>query len=225
MSAPPVVRPVGESGLLIDFGDTIDAAINGRVIALDRALAADPPSGLFETIPAYASLMLVFDPLLITGRDLTEHALALTKQEQAGTVCGREHIVPVCYDPPYSPDLADVSARTGLHRDDVIAAHLAGRYRVFMYGFAPGYAYLGGVRPEIQLPRKPAAERGHPAGSVIIAGPQCLITTLPMPTGWWVIGRSPLKILDPDAARPFLFNPSDTIRFERIDGTCFGNSR
>jgi inhibitor of KinA len=85
-----------------------------------------------------------------------------------------------------------------------------------MYGFAPGYAYMGGVPLALQLPRKPVAERGHPVGSVIIAGPQCLITTLPMPTGWWVIGRTPLAVLDPLGERPFRFDPGDTIRFERM---------
>ncbi len=87
-----------------------------------------------------------------------------------------------------------------------------------MYGFAPGYAYLSGVPEAIHLPRKPAAVRGYPVGSVMIAGAQCLITTLPMPTGWWVIGRTPLRVLDTDARRPFLFEPGDRVRFVRVGG-------
>lgn len=217
MTAPPVVRPVGESAILIDFGDMIDDAINGRVIALDIALAADPPMGLIETVPAYASLMLVFDPLVIAGRDLADHALALASRKDAHGSAGRKHVVPICYEPPYAPDLADVAAKLGLTRDQLISAHLAETYRVFMYGFAPGYAYLGGVPPALQLPRKAVAERGHRPGSVIIAGQQCLITTLPMPTGWWVIGYSPIAVFDPQGARPFRFDPGDTIRFQRID--------
>lgn len=214
MSAP-VVRAVGEAAVLIEFGDRIDAAINARVVALDRALAAAPPHGLVETIPAYCSILLEYDPLMTTQAELVAAALALADSASATVIKGREHVVPVSFDPLDGPDLDQVAAQAGLHWEEVIAAFLAGRYRVFLYGFAPGYAYLGGVPPVLQLPRKPIAQRGHPAGSVIIAGPQCLITTLPMPTGWWVIGRTDLAILDPASERPFRFDPGDTIRFER----------
>ena len=85
-----------------------------------------------------------------------------------------------------------------------------------MYGFAPGYAYLGGVPDPIQVPRKPVPLRDVPAGSVIIAGPQCLITTLTMPTGWSIIGRSPTRVLTDDPDHPFLFDIGDRVMFERI---------
>jgi inhibitor of KinA len=91
-----------------------------------------------------------------------------------------------------------------------------GDYGVFMYGFAPGYAYLAGVPECIQLPRKPEPVRGVAAGSVVIAGPQCLVTTLTMPTGWWIIGRSPTRILTAQEDRPFLFDVGDRVRFRRI---------
>lgn len=215
MNAVPVVRPVGESALLIEFGDRIDAAINARVVALDRALAAAPPRGLIETVPAYCALLLEYDPLATTQAELAEAALALAQCPTISEPAGREHVVPISFAPLDGPDLDQVAAQTGLHCDQAIAAFLAARYRVFMYGFAPGYAYMGGVPPALHLPRKPMAQRGHTAGSVIIAGPQCLITTLPMPTGWWVIGRTPLAVLDPLAKRPFRFDPGDTIRFVR----------
>ena len=90
-----------------------------------------------------------------------------------------------------------------------------------MYGFSPGYAYLSGIPEDIQIPRKPAAVRDVPAGSVIIAGPQCLVTTLTMPTGWSIIGRSPTPILTGDPARPFLFDVGDRVVFQRIDLATF----
>jgi inhibitor of KinA len=85
-----------------------------------------------------------------------------------------------------------------------------------MYGFAPGYAYLAGVPEVLRMPRKPAAVRGIPAGSVLIAGQQCLVSTITMPTGWWVIGRSAARILTDDSARPFLFDVGDEVRFRRV---------
>ena len=216
MTAAPVVRAVGDSALLIEFGEHVDAGINARVIALGRALAANPPRGLIEAVPAYCALLLDYDPLVISQTELAGAALALADTAPAATVGGRNHVVPISFDPLDGPDLDQVAAQAGLTGEAVIAAFLAAQYRVFMVGFAPGYAYMGGVPPALQLPRKPAAQRGHPAGSVIIAGPQCLITTLPMPTGWWVIGRTGMTVLDPWGERPFRFDPGDTIRFERI---------
>ena len=95
----------------------------------------------------------------------------------------------------------------------MIAAHLAGRYHVYMYGFAPGYAYLAGVPPALRLNRKPAPLRGVPAGSVLIAGPQCLVSTLTMPTGWWIIGRTPFAVLTGDPDHPFRLQTGDRLRF------------
>jgi inhibitor of KinA len=98
---------------------------------------------------------------------------------------------------------------------------LSGDYRVYMYGFAPGYAYLADVPGQIQLPRKSAAVRDVAAGSVLIAGPQCLVTTLTMPSGWWNIGRSSTQILTKDEDRPFLFDVGDRVQFRRIDRALF----
>lgn len=134
---------------------------------------------------------------------------------------GAAREVLVCYDDDLAPDLADVALATRLSRNEVIAAHLAGDYRVFMSGFAPGYAYLAGVPASLQLPRKPAALRGIPAGSVLIAGPQCLVTTLTMPTGWWIIGCSPTPVLSDDPDRPFLLDVGDTVIFRQFDRRAF----
>lgn len=216
--ALPRLVPVADHAVLVEFAEAIGDAAHAAVLALDRALAATPPPGLREVVPAYVSLLVVFDPLL------TDHAgvSAALRGLLAGQVAqapagGAEHWVDVCHDADLAPDLAEVSRQTGLSAEAVIAAHLAGDYRVFMYGFAPGYAYLGGVPAPLRLPRKTAPVRGVAAGSVLIAGPQCLISTLVMPTGWWVIGRTALRVLTGDPANPFLFGVGDRLRFRRID--------
>ncbi len=215
----PVFRPAGAGALLVDFGGGIDEAIFARVVALDHALAAAPPRGLTETVPAYTSLLLVFDPLVTDHAAIERHVAPLAADAPAGFADAATHEVPVCYGGDDGPDLAEVADRLGMSPEAVVAAHLAGDYRVFMYGFAPGYAYLGGVPGPLHLPRKEAAVRGHPVGSVMIAGPQCLITTLPMPTGWWVIGSTPLRVLDATADKPFRFEPGDRVRFTRSAAT------
>lgn len=221
----PAFSPVAENGLLAEFGDSVDRAVHGQVVALDRALAAKPFAGFEEAVPAYAGVLIRFDPLLCDHAAAEEHVRGLLGEGVEDARPPALYEVPVCYDGDLAPDLDAVAAATGLAREAVIAAHLAGDYRVFMYGFAPGYAYLAEVPEAIRLPRKPAAVRGVPAGSVLIAGPQCLVTTLTMPTGWWIIGRSPAAILLPETERPFLFDVGDSVRFRRIDRDTFERER
>jgi inhibitor of KinA len=217
----PRFQPVAEHAVLVELGETIDASINAQVRRLDAALAAAPFPGFTEAVPAYASLLVGFDPF-VSDHGLVEAAMtALLREPATLPPKGEPREVLACYEDEFSPDLDAVAAATGLSREAVIAAHLAGDYSVFMYGFAPGYAYLAGVPEAIRLPRKPAPVRGIAAGSVLIAGPQCLVTTLVMPTGWHIIGRSPTEILREETAKPFLFEIGDDVRFRRIDRAGF----
>lgn len=212
----PRFVPVGDCGLLVEFGDRVDAATHDAVLALDRALADSPVPGQTEVIPAYVNLMVVFDPVVTDHDSLRRSVAARLSAPGPARTAGRSHVVPVCYDGAFGRDLDGVALAAGLSPEAVIAAHLSGDYTVNLYGFAPGYAYLAGVPDPIRLPRKAAPVRGVAAGSVIVAGPQCIVTTLTMPTGWWILGRSPLRILTGDPARPFLFDVGDRVRFRRI---------
>jgi len=205
----------------VSFADGISEAAHASVIALDRALAGDSPDGMIETVPALVNLLVSFDPIVTDHGAVADHLRGCLKTMRRQVINGAQRPVQVCYDDGLGPDLDAVAAATGLTQEAVINAHLAGDFRVLMYGFAPGYAYLSGVAPEIQVPRKPAPLRDVPAGSVIIAGPQCLITTLIMPTGWSIIGRSPTAVLTGDPNHPFLFDVGDSVRFERISRAEF----
>ena len=212
----PRFRAVADRAVLVEFGEAISDEIHAQVIRLDRILTAVPVIGMAEAVPAYASLLVTFDPVA------TDHAAVIgalrerLNMADLPEVAGRLHEVAVCYDDDLGTDLTEVASLTGIGKEAVIAAHLAGAYRVYLYGFAPGYAYLAGVPGALYLPRKPAAVRDVPAGRVIIAGGQCIVTTLKMPTGWWIIGASPTRVLTGDAARPFLFDVGDRVRFRRI---------
>jgi inhibitor of KinA len=216
MSRFPIFRPVAEHGVLVEFGDSITPEAHRAVLHLDAMLAEFPCSGFREATPAYVNLLVQFDPDIADHAEIETHLRELiARPPLAERVRGQREVL-VCYDAELAPDLAEVAHRTGLSPEAVIAAHLAGDYSVFLYGFAPGYAYLGGLPDALTLPRKAAAVRDVPAGSVIIAGPQCIVTTLTMPTGWWRIGRSPTQILRRDPARPFLFDVGDAVSFRRI---------
>jgi inhibitor of KinA len=213
VSGFPIFRAVAEHGLLVEFGTRIDDVTHAAVLALDRALAAKPFAGFAEAVPAYVNLLVRFDTMVTDHRAVEAALLALIIATPPGSMQGERRVVDVVYD---GPDLDEVARRSGLSREAVIAAHLGGDYQVALYGFAPGYAYLSGVPKAIDVPRKEAAVRGVAAGSVIIAAGQCIVTTLTMPTGWWIIGHSPTVILDPKGARPFLFDVGDPVAFRRV---------
>lgn len=212
----PVFQPVAEHALLVEFGDKVDRGIHAQVVQLDKALLAVPFPGFIEAVPAYAAILVCFDPQACDHVTAEQKVRSLLDRSDPEGVQARKQEIAVCYDADFAPDLAEVADRLKCTPEQVIAAHLAGDYEVFMYGFAPGYAYLAGVPDAIHLPRKTVAVRGVEAGSVLIAGPQCLVTTLTMPTGWWVIGRSPTRILPEKSDESFLFDVGDSVRFRRI---------
>jgi len=217
----PRFKAIADHALLVKFADDASVEAHTCVIALDRAIASDPPVGMIETVPALVNLLVTFDPVLTDHLAVEGHVRKCLKGLKVEEIAGVRRHIQVCYEASFAPDLEAVASATGLSTDAVINAHLAGDYHVLMYGFSPGYAYLSGVTEEIQVPRKPAPIRDVPAGSVIIAGPQCLITTLTMPTGWSIIGRSPNAIFTGDATHPFLFDVGDNVTFERVDLATF----
>lgn len=214
--ADPSFRAVGDHALLVEFGDKVSKDTNEAVHRLDHALAAEPFDGFLEATPAFVNILIDFDPL-VTDHGTVEtavHDLLAASSEYSAETSTRE--VLVCYENVENSDLGEVARLTGLSTEAVINAHLAGDYSVYMYGFAPGYAYLASVPEEIRLPRKDIAIRGIKGGSVLIAGPQCLVTTITMPTGWWIIGKSPTRVLTGDDNDPFLFDVGDPVVFRRV---------
>lgn len=206
----PRFLPVADHALMVEFAASLDDAAHAAVLALDHALAAQPFAGFLEAVPAFVTLLVAFDPLIATPLQAEAHLRTLLAAPAAPVAGPALHDIPVTYD---GPDLAEVVRLTGLSAPEVAASHQTGDYRVAMYGFAPGYAYLSGVPKALALDRKPAAVRNVPAGTIIIAGGMCLITTLTMPTGWWRIGRTTTPVLTGHPDRPFRFAVGDHIRF------------
>ena len=213
MSDWPAFRPMGTAALLVEFAPSASPATITAVRALDAALQANPPRGLQEVVPTAASLMAVFDPLVTDHAVLTEALRGALMAPPPPARTPALHEVPICTDPDLAPDLAEVAERLGLTPEAVSDLHQGAEFTVSFYGFAPGYAYLDGLPPALRLDRKPVPKRGVPAGSVIIAGGQCLITTQTMPTGWWIIGRTPFAVLTGDPEHPFRLQTGDRLRF------------
>jgi KipI family sensor histidine kinase inhibitor len=222
MADPPLrFLNAGEAALVVEFGTDVEPAINDRVLALDEALNAAPPPGLRETVPTYRSLMIHYDPLVLDRQALIE---AVTRIEAVPTE-PREpaHLwtVPCCYDAAFAEDLAEVAAMTGLTPERVVALHAGATYRVYMYGFSPGFCYLGGVPPEIQVSRRVTPRPPHPANTILLGGGLTLVATFSMPTGWWLLGRTPERMFAPARERVFLVDVGDALRFAPIDRATF----
>lgn len=221
----PTFKSVSDFAVLIELGNQVDDDINRSIIELDRVISNSNIDGLVEVVPAMVNLLIIFDPLITDHHKMTKmistfFPLGSTKNEG-----GQKHIIEVCYESELGVDLHDVAKTSGMSVESVISTHINSSYRVSMYGFAPGYAYLSGVQSSLQIPRKVTPVRDVPAGSVLIAGPQCLVSTLKMPTGWSIIGRTNAQIITGNEDKPFLFNVGDTVIFQRVSIDDFkGNS-
>lgn len=213
----PRFVPVADNGLLVEFADEIGDEVSDIVLAAAQSVSEADPAGLIEIVPAFVNLLVVFDPLTTDHAEMQLQVAAALENPVEQRRVPAEHFVEVCYHPSLGLDLRAVADRSGLSVEAVVATHQSAEYRLCMYGFAPGYAYLSGVPPTIQVPRKTVVVRDVAATSVIIAGPQCLVTTLTMPTGWSVLGRSPTPILQDDPDEPVRFELGDRIRFTPID--------
>lgn len=225
MMSKPTFRAVADYALLIELGTEVDDDINRAVIELDSAIVQANIDGLNEVVPALVSLLIMFDPIITDHMIIQSAVLELFPLGERQKTGSKRHNIDVCYEGEFGPDLDLVAQTCGMSVDAVIRAHTSAEYRVSMYGFAPGYAYLSGVPEIIQVPRKDTAVRDVSAGSVLIAGPQCLTTTLKMPTGWSIIGHSSVNIMTDDPEHPFLFGVGDTVTFKRIASDELRGSR
>jgi inhibitor of KinA len=212
--------PAGESALVVEFGERIDPALNEEVRALDRALAANRIAAIVETVPTYRSLMIHFDPQILSTAALAERIRQLDAAPQIEEE-PRHWLIPVCYEAPYAEDLAEVAAALGLSPRRVAELHAGATYRVYMYGFAPGYIFLGGLTPELSISRRPTPRPPVPRGALLIAGGQALIANMPMPTGWYNLGRTPAVLFDPKSSPPSRIDVGDKVSFEPIDAAAF----
>lgn len=215
------IERFGEAALIITLGDRVDTAVNDRVHRLAAALGTSAASvaGLGAPVPAYASVLLPFDPLVLDEAAVRGAvATALADADRAILTADRTDVVrvPVRYGGRDGPDLAEVAARTRHSEADVVRLHAGVEYRVFCVGFVPGFPYLGLVPAELALPRRPTPRLRVPAGSVAIAGRQTGIYPADTPGGWHLIGRTALPAWDPAREPPALMEPGARVRFEPV---------
>lgn len=205
---------VGDTSLLVEFSAEDILAANQRVLALHRALADQRPVGLLDLIPAYRTLLVVFDPLRWPPASaLDEVRRWASHVDEGGPLAGRLVEIPVRYGGEDGPDLADVARHTALSEAEVVARHAAVEYLVLFIGFMPGFPYLWGLDPSLTTPRLAIPRRQVPAGSVGIGGDQTGVYPTVSPGGWRLIGRTTQTLYDPRVDPPTLLRAGDRVRF------------
>ena len=216
----PTVLHCGEQAVTIQLSDEIDEAANRRVIALADSLEQAPISGVVECVPTYRSLLVRYDPARVRGamleRDLLARYDALDEVQDGQ---GRLWRLPILYGGTIGQDFEELAREKGLSAEELIALHSGAEYRVYMIGFAPGFAYLGGLPKILHTPRLPRPRQNIPAGAIGIGGQQGNINSLAGPSGWRFLAWTPIRIFDPRRADPFLLHAGDRVRFFAVDRT------
>jgi KipI family sensor histidine kinase inhibitor len=238
--AQPRLMPSGDYCLIVEFGQTIALDINLHACRFaDRVRAAAIP-GVVDVVPMFAGVAVHYLPEQIACRaaqplvdadvqsdDMPfdvlcrEIHLLLASDDSGDGVAPRVVEVPVCYGGEYGPDFNDVARTAGMSHEELIAAHSGTDARVFMVGFAPGAPYLGLWDKRFALPRRASPRMLVPAGTVSIANCQTVIMPLDLPTGWHLLGRTPLRLYNPNSPSPFLLSPGDRVKFVPISSDTF----
>jgi len=216
LTAYPRVLPVGDAALTVELDEADAPGVNDRVRALDHALASEPFAGLVESVPCLRSLLVCFDPAVTDGEQAARAVARLAAAPSWRPPAGELRVIDAVYGGADGPDLAEVAARCALTEETVIALHSSVEYTAAMLGFMPGFAYLAGLPPELQTPRRGTPRERVPRGSVAIAGRLTGVYPASSPGGWNLIGRTSVAMFDPLAQPPAWIRPGDRVRFRPV---------
>ena len=206
--------PAGDHALSVELGDSISPEINRRIRGLLFAIEKRGIQGVADLVPAYRSILVYYDPSVLSLPDLEAHLREL-EEESVDSPVEKPKVIelPTVYGGEYGPDLDEVATHNGLTSDGVIEIHSNADYLVYMMGFTPAFPYLGGMSEKIATPRLSTPRASIPAGSVGIAEGQTGVYPVESPGGWRLIGRTPVRFFDPRRDPPAAVDSGDFVRF------------
>ena len=213
---PYKVYPAGDTAIIVEFGETIDAKLNRYVLNLAGRLDALALEGLVETVPSFRSLMVQYDPLVLPSGVLLSTVDDLLRHGSVNPPSVRSWRLPACYDRHVADDIDALAERIGMSYSQLIESHSSRSYSVYMLGFLPGQPYLGDLAAELQVPRRSNPRLKIPAGSIAIATSLTSIFPMETPCGWHLIGRTPVQLWKRQVDPGPLLAPGDQVRFEPI---------
>ena len=205
---------MGDRAVLVELGDDISPQINQKVRELYIGTKGRRIKGIKDLVPSYRSLMVVYDPLVISLDFLESQMNEIWDAlDDARLPDPRTVEIPVVYGDKYGPDLEWIADYHKMTPQDVIRLHTQPTYQVYMIGFMPGYPYMGEVPDELVTPRRKTPRTHVPGGSVGIAQKQTGIYPVASPGGWQIIGRTPVRLFDPQGKPPSFLEMGDRVKF------------
>ena len=214
--------PAGDLALSVELGDDISVEVNTRVRALEFLIEQKALPGVVETVPSYRALLVYYDPAVVGYEALCASLATLVEQASATAMPpAREIELPCCYGGELGPDLEAAARRLDLGVDELVRLHAGAEYLVYFIGFTPGLPYMTGAPPQLTIPRLDTPRVKVPASSVAIGGIQCCVYSVESPGGFWLLGRTPLRLYDPDRSEPILLKPGDRVRFRVVERAEF----
>lgn len=208
---------MGDRGLLLEFGDEISPEVNEKVRRMALAIQEEGTEGIIETVPTYRSLLIIYNPLILSIEELKDRLGGIEEGLQKAPFPEPKLTrIPVIYGGPYGPDLDDVARYHRITPEEVSRLHCSKPYLIYMIGFMPGFPYMGELPEELVTPRLKTPRLSVPAGSVAIAQRQTGIYSMESPGGWQILGRTPVRLFDPEKEPPTLLQMGDRVQFFQI---------
>lgn len=196
-----VLRRVGDQGVLVEVTDA------ARALALARTVRFRMDDRVEDVVPAHATVLVTW-----RGRPADDELRSLLDEEAEPPTDDESAPVtlPVTYD---GPDLEVVATLAQCSPEEVVRRHTAAHYTVAFIGFAPGFAYMLGTDPRLDLPRRDVPRERVPAGSVAIAAGYTSVYPRESPGGWHLLGRTTTRMFDPERTPPVLLSPGTRVMF------------
>jgi inhibitor of KinA len=216
--AEPRLLPCGDRALSVELGDEINHELNARVLALEYLLQQKQLPGVGETVPSYRALLVYYDPLVLSYEALTAALRELCARARPEVLPPARTVeLPCCYGGELGFELEAAARKLGLAPGELARLHASADYHVYFVGFTPGLPYMTGMPDRLTIPRLASPRTKTPPGSVAIGGVQCCVYSIESPGGFWVLGRTPVRLYDPAAPDPILLRAGDHVRFRPVD--------
>jgi len=218
-------QPASDQSLLVNFGQKISLETHREIVSFLKLLEAKPLDGILNLHPAYLSVLVKFDSSKFDHEEV-EAVLTpyIARLNEVKLLKPRLREIPVCYGGALGPDLEELAAIHKVSPETVIRLHSSATYTAYFLGFVPGFAYLGGLPPELATPRLQTPRKVVSAGSVAIGGNQTGVYPSATPGGWRLIGKTPLKLFDPASTHSNFFEIGDQVRFVSISAEEFARA-
>ncbi len=218
---------LGDSAWTVEFGTDIRPELNAQVMAFANRIAQERLehplfAGVTDVVPTFRSLSVHFSPQVTDAEALAQQLLVLAQNSQQQAIEGQHWRLPACFDPSFAPDLPVWAKAKHLEEGQLIERLLNTQFQIYMIGFLPGFPYMGGLAPELAMPRLASPRQRVPANSVAIAGEMCAVYPWESPGGWNLIGKTPVQLFDLKRIdQPALLKAGDTVSWYAIDRAAY----